>query len=145
MKSAILVLLIFVSTGLGPLARSETGKEVLQFEREACQAFLDGTPAALERVLTDDFTLTLSNGAVSRRVDEINDLRSGKVRYEVFENYDMTARLYGDKTAVVIGKTHVKGTSEGKPFERVFQFTDTMVKRDGRWQVAASHVSRLAR
>jgi hypothetical protein len=143
MKSAILLALVFVSTGLGPVARSETDTDILQFERQACQAFLDGTPAALEGVLTNDFTLTLSNGAVSRRADEINDLRSGKVRYEVFENYDMTARLYGDNTAVVIGKTHVKGMSEGKPFERVFQFTDTVVKRDGRWQVAASHVSRL--
>lgn len=143
MKNAILVALIFVSTGLGLVTGSATDKDVLQFEREACQAFLDGTPAALERVLTDDFTLTLSNGAVSRRVDEINDVRSGKVRYEVFENYDMAARLYGDNTAVVIGKTHVKGTSQGKPFERIFQFTDTVVKRDGRWQVAASHVSRL--
>jgi Domain of unknown function (DUF4440) len=143
MKRAILVALVVVSTGLGLAAGSENDKDVLQFEREACQAFLDGTPAALERVLTDDFTLTLSNGAVSGRLDEINDLRSGKVRYEVFENYDMTARLYGDNTAVVIGKTHVIGTSEGKPFERVFQFTDTVVKRDGRWQVAASHVSRL--
>ena len=143
MKNAILVALIFVSTGLGLVTGSETDKGVLQFERDACQAFLDGSPAALERVLTDDFTLTLSNGAVSRRVDEINDVRSGKVRYEAFENYDMAARLYGDNTAVVIGKTHVKGTSQGKPFERIFQFTDTVVKRDGRWQVAASHVSRL--
>ena len=143
MKRVILVALILVSTSLVVAAGSENDKDVLRFEREACQAFLDGTPAALERVLTDDFTLTLSNGAVSRRGDEINDLRSGKVRYEVFENYDMAARLYGDNTAVVIGKTHVKGTSEGKPFERIFQFTDTVVKRDGRWQVAASHVSRL--
>src|SRR5262249_31007699 len=109
MKRVILVALIFVSTSMVVAAGREHDKDVLQLEREACQAFLDGTPAALERVLTDDFTLTLSNGAVSRRVDEINDLRSGKVRYEVFENYDMAARLYGDKTAVVIGKTHVKG------------------------------------
>jgi len=38
----------------------------------------------------------------------------------------------------------VKGTSEGKPFDRVVQFTDTVVRQDGRWQVAASHVSPVA-
>jgi len=97
----------------------------------------------LEHVLTNDFTLTLSNGEVSTRANEINELRSGKVHYDVFENYDMKARLYGDKTAVVLGKTHVKGMSEGKPFDRVVQFTDTLVKRDSRWQLAAGHVSRL--
>ena len=55
----------------------------------------------------------------------------------------MLARLYGDDIAVVLGKTRVKGTAEGNPFDRVVQFTDTLVKRDGRWQLAAGHVSRL--
>ena len=118
-------------------------KEVLQFERDACKAFLDADVAALERVLTPDFTLTLSNGEVSTRADEINELRSGKVHYDVFENYDMLARLYGNDTAVVLGKTRVKGTADGKPFDRVVQFTDTLIKRDGRWQLAAGHVSRI--
>ena len=45
----------------------------------------------------------------------------------MFENYDMNARIYGDNVAVVLGKTRVKGTSEGKPFDRVVQFTDTLV------------------
>jgi uncharacterized protein DUF4440 len=94
-------------------------------------------------VLTADFTLTLSNGEVSTRADEINELRGGKVHYDVFENYDMIARLYADNTAVVLGKTRVKGTADGKPFNRVVQFTDTLIKRDGRWQLAAGHVSRL--
>jgi len=123
--------------------RTATEKDVLQFERDACNAFLHADPAALERVLTPNFTLTLSNGNVSTRADEINELRSGKVHYDVFENYDMLARLYGDDVAVVLGKTHVKGTSDGKPFDRVVQFTDALIKRDGRWQLAAGHVSRL--
>ena len=105
--------------------------------------FLTQTLAALERVLTPDFTLTLSNGEVSTRADEINELRSGKVHYDVFENYDMQARLYGNDTAVVLGKTRVKGTADGIPFDRIVQFTDTLIKRDGRWQLAAGHVSRI--
>ncbi|HEX9423179.1 MAG TPA: nuclear transport factor 2 family protein [Pyrinomonadaceae bacterium] len=124
-------------------AQTPAEKEVLQFERDACKAFLDADPAALERVLTSDFTLTLSNGEVSTRADEINELHSGKVQYDVFENYDMIARLYGDNMAVVLGKTRVKGTTEGKPFDRVVQFTDTLIKHEGRWQLAAGHVSRL--
>jgi ketosteroid isomerase-like protein len=124
-------------------AQTSAENDVLQFEREACKAFLDADPAGLERVLTPDFTLTLSNGEVSTRADEINDLRSGKVHYNIFENYDMKVRFYGDNTAVVLGKTHVKGTAEGKPFDRVVQFTDTLIKRDGRWQLASGHVSRL--
>ena len=124
-------------------AQSAAENDVLQFERDACMGFLQADAAALERDLTDDFTLTLSNGDVSTRADEIADLTSGKVKYEIFENFDMKARLYGDDVAVVLGKTRVKGTSDGKPFDRTVQFTDTLVKRDGRWQLAAGHVSRL--
>jgi len=123
------------------VGQSSAQQEVLQFERDACKAFLDADPVALERVLTTDFTLTLSNGEVSTRGNEIDELRNGRVHYDVFENYDMKARLYDD-TAVVVGKTHVRGTAEGKAFDRVVQFTDTLIKRDGQWQLAAGHVSR---
>ena len=123
------------------IAQTPAEKEVIQFEKDACRGFLDADAAALEHVLAPDFTLTLSNGTVSTRADEINDLRSGKVHYDVFENYDMKARLYGDDISVVIGKTRVRGTADGKGFDRVVQFTDTLVKRDGRWQLAAGHVS----
>jgi ketosteroid isomerase-like protein len=137
----LLIALFTVSAWQFSLAQATDKGDVLQFECDDCKAFLDADMAALERVLTPDFTLTLSNGDVSTRKDEINELHSGKVHYDIFENYDMLARLYGNSTAVVLGKTHVKGTSDGKPFDRVVQFTDTLIKRDGQWQVAASHVS----
>jgi ketosteroid isomerase-like protein len=124
-------------------AQTPAKKEVLQFERDACKAFVDADVGALEQVLAADFTLTLSNGEVSTRADEINELHSGKVHYDIFENFDMLARLYGSDTAVVLGKTRVKGTSDGKPFDRIVQFTDTLIKRDGRWRLVAGHVSKL--
>ena len=143
MKTATFIVLLAIAACQFCLAQTPAQQEVLQFERDACKAFLEVDVAALERVLTPDFTLTLSNGEVSTRADEINELRSGKVHYDVFENYDMLARLYGNDTAVVLGKTRVKGTADGKPFDRVVQFTDTLIKRDGRWQLAAGHVSRI--
>jgi ketosteroid isomerase-like protein len=143
MKTVTLIVFVAVFTCRLSLAQTPAQQEVLQFERDACKAFLDADVAALERVLTADFTLTLSNGEVSTRADEINELSSGKVHYDVFENYDMLARLYGNDMAIVLGKTRVKGTADGKPFDRVVQFTDTLIKRDGRWQLAAGHVSRI--
>jgi ketosteroid isomerase-like protein len=143
MKTATLIVLLSVLTFGLSFAQTPAQQEVLQFERDACKAFLDADVSALERVLMPDFTLTLSNGEVSTRADEINELQSKKVHYDVFENYDMLARLYGNDTAVVVGKTKVKGTADGKPFDRVVQFTDTLIKRDRRWQLAAGHVSRI--
>jgi uncharacterized protein DUF4440 len=143
MKIMKFIVFLAVLTCRFALAQTPAQQEVLQFEREACKTFLDADVPALERVLTPDFTLTLSNGEVSTRTDEINELQSKKVHYDVFENYDMLARLYGEDMAVVLGKTRVKGTADGKPFDRIVQFTDTLIKRDGRWQLAAGHVSRI--
>jgi len=143
MKFATLIVFFAVLICRLSSAQTPAQQEVLQFERDACKAFLDADVSALERVLTPDFTLTVSNGEVSTRADEINELQSNKVHYDVFENYDMLARLYGNDTAVVLGKTRVKGTADGKAFDRVVQFTDTLIKRDGRWQLAAGHISRL--
>jgi len=143
MKTATLIVLLVVLSSRFSSAQTQAQQEVLQFERDACKAFLDANVSALERVLTPDFTLTLSSGEVSTRADEINELQSKKVHYDVFENYDMLARLYGNDAAVVLGKTRVKGTADGKPFDRIVQFTDTLIKRDGRWQLAAGHVSRI--
>ena len=143
MKTGTFIVLVAVLACRFSVAQTPAQQEVLQFERDACKAFLDADVGALERVLMPEFTLTLSSGEVNTRADEINELRSGKVHYDVFENYDMKARVYGDSTAVVLGKTRVKGTADGKPFDRVVQFTDTLIKRDGRSQLAAGHVSRL--
>ena len=143
MKTATHIVLWVVLIFRLSFAQTPAQQEVIQFERDACKAFLDADLSALERVLTPDFTLTLSSGEVSTRADEINELQSKKVHYDVFENYDMLARLYGNDTAVVLGKTRVKGTADGKSFDRIVQFTDTLIKRDGRWQLAAGHVSRI--
>ena len=142
MKTTLILFVVVLICRLS-FAQTPAQQEVLQFERDACKAFLDADVVALERVLTPDFTLTLSNGEVSTRADEINELQSKKVHYDVFENYDMLARLYGSDTAVVLGKTRVKGTADDKSFDRIVQFTDTLIKRDGRWQLAAGHVSRI--
>jgi len=65
MKTATLVVFAAVFAWQFSLAQTKDEKDVLQFERDACKAFLDADVAALERVLTPDFTLTLSNGEVS--------------------------------------------------------------------------------
>jgi hypothetical protein len=56
----------------------------------------------------------------------------------------MTVRFYGDDTAVVNGITSLKGSYRGQPFEFDAQFTDTMIRQDGVWKLAASQATRIA-
>jgi ketosteroid isomerase-like protein len=123
------------------LAQTPTGgnAQVLQAEHDGCVAYLRGDAEKIANFLTDDYTLTNSKGEISTAADDIEDARSGRVHYDVFENYDMKVRVYGDHTAIVTGKTKI----QGKAIDIIVQFTDTFVKQSGQWRLAAGHVSRL--
>jgi ketosteroid isomerase-like protein len=144
MRYAILVL-AFSLYGSTVTARDLRADEaaILQVTRDACKAFVDADVRRLKEVLTEDFTLTDPDGTVTTRADEIGSLETGAVRYEVFENYDMKVRLYGE-SAVVTGRTRVKGTAGTSAFAAAFQFTDSLVRRGDHWWFTSSHISRLA-
>jgi ketosteroid isomerase-like protein len=129
-------------TALAARDKLHTESAVIKALHQACKAYERGDIEAMTELLTDDFTLTNSTGVVTTRADDIELIRKGAVRYEVFENKDMKARLHGD-AAIVTGRTILKGPSGLNSFDAEFQFTDTLVIQDGRWKVASSHVSIL--
>src|SRR5437660_8665410 len=104
---------------------------VLQAERDGCAAYLRGEADKIANFLTDDYTLTNSKGKISMAADDIEDAKSGRVHYEVFENYDMKVRIYDDNTAIVTDKTKVKSNDEGKSIDIIVQFTDTFWTQSG--------------
>jgi len=142
MKSFFIFSLVCVVAVLGQAPTDERAA-VLQAEHDGCVAYLRGDAEKIANFLTNDYTLTNSKGEISTAADDIEDARSGRVHYDVFENYDMKVRIYGGHTAIVTGKTKVKGNAQGKPIDIIVQFTDTFVKQSGRWRLAAGHVSRL--
>ena len=121
---------------------SDEGNAVLQTERDPATAYLKSDADGIAQGVMEDYTLTNSAGKITTRADDIDEAKKNDPKYEIFENYDMKVRVHGD-TAVVTGKTHTKGVSGGKPFDSVFQFTDTFVKDGGRWRLLAGHVSKL--
>ena len=117
-------------------------REIRRVEAELCKAFEEGDAPTLRKDLDATFTLTNSRGEVSDFAQNLDEVAKREPRYEVFRNHDQNMRLYGD-AAIVTGITSVKGRSKGEPFAADFQFTDTYVRRKGRWLLAASHASRL--
>jgi ketosteroid isomerase-like protein len=58
---------------------------------------------------------------------------------------NLEVRVEGN-AGVVTGVNHLKGQDEkGEPFDVKLSFTDTYIKRDGRWFVWASQHTRLRR
>ena len=143
MKISIILTLSIVT--LMPMAfaqGTDQEKAVLQVERDLAMAYQKSDAEGIARGVMEDYTLTNSRSTITTRANDIEEAKKGDPKYEIFENHDMKVRVHGD-TAVVLGITHAKGVSSGKPFDAKFQFTDTFVKDGGQWRLFAGHVTRV--
>jgi ketosteroid isomerase-like protein len=131
------------SAGMHAAAPDPLEAALLHAETALCAAFERGDAATLRRYMDPSFTLVNSRGEVSDYAQNVDEVARRSPRYETFRNHDQTVRRYGD-TAIVIGITTVKGVADATPFAADFRYTDTWLRRDGAWKIAASHASRLA-
>lgn len=84
------------------------------------------------------FEVSALTGALENKAQSIESAKGSKMTFESLDLSDLAARVNGE-TAVVTGVNHVKGKdAAGKPLDLRVRFTDTYVKRDGRWMVWAS-------
>jgi len=119
-------------------------QELLRLEREWLNAYEGRDVAAMERIVADDFTLTFGDGSVIDKAQAIADLkRPGPIDSTLkFSTEDVKVRVYGD-TAILTGRVIEKRQRQNRDAVSESRYTDTYVRRQGRWQVVASHLSRL--
>ena len=138
----LLAVLMGVAATAGAVGPDPATRQLLMAEADACQAFEAGNADALRRALTADFTLVDSHGKVTNLEQNLAEVAAREPFYEEFRNHDQQVRLYGD-TALIVGITSIRGRAGGEPFAADFRYTDTWIRRDGKWLLAASHASRL--
>jgi ketosteroid isomerase-like protein len=77
-------------------------------------------------------------GGIENRDQAAASAKNDKIVYESLELSELNTRVEGD-VGVVTGVNLVKGKDgQGKSFVRRARFTDTFIKRDGRWMVWAT-------
>ena len=94
----------------------------------------------MNSLLTDDFIITVEDGATYSKTGYIAHLRDSAEQVAVAEISDVKVRLHGNM-AVVTGAYHEEGTTKKKPYHYDDRFTDIWVKGEGKWQLMASHYS----
>jgi ketosteroid isomerase-like protein len=144
MNRAFSMIAVFLLLTLPVLAADQKDiDDVLKAEHTLCKAFEQGDLDYIKAHESADYTLTNSTGDITTRQDDLDDFTKRHAHWTTFENRDMKVRIYGRETAVVLGKTFVKGTYDGKPVDIAVLFTDTFAKIDGRWILVAGHVTRI--
>ena len=72
------------------------------------------------------------------KAQAVAEAGTGKTDFQSLDLSDLNIRVEGNN-AIVTGINHEIGRdAQGKAFDRRVRFTDTYIKRDGRWQVWAT-------
>ena len=116
-------------------------QELIKLENEWLQAFFAKDTAFSERFLADDYAGIDEHGNIRTKAQEIEEIKAGEHLSTSGVLDNVKVRVFGD-AAVVTGRKIMKGLFQGKPYSSPYLWTDTLIKRDGRWQCVASHTSK---
>jgi ketosteroid isomerase-like protein len=106
------------------------------------QAFGKGDVGWMEKHFADDFTAIHSNGALVTKAQEIDNVKTGKIKWASVDLHDRKIHVLGD-TAVVITLASSTGTIAGNPYSGDFRTTQVWVKRNGDWKMVAFQSTRV--
>jgi ketosteroid isomerase-like protein len=115
-------------------------QEVRKLERAWLDAYEKRDVAAMTAIVADDFTITFVDGTMQTKPQIIESLKRPGGSSSKFLTENVQSREYGD-TVILIGTVISEWTRNGKAMSDRSRYTDTYVKRNGRWQVVASHLS----
>jgi ketosteroid isomerase-like protein len=105
------------------------------------EAQVHGNKSELQRLVADDYTLVNSTGRIQSKAELIADYTAPGYKIEPFKILEPVEKVWSDG-AVMGGLVHLRGIDGGKPFAITLRFADIWAKRNGRWQVVYTHVSR---
>jgi len=135
-------------TAGGPRPTGTSGSSMAEadalvaLEREWGEAVVAKNLSTLDRIMADDFTEVDPAGQTRGKQASMDEVRGGELVFESYTPNDVTSRVYGD-TAIVTGMSVIKATYRGEDISGNYRWTDTFVKRDGRWQAVASQATRV--
>ena len=138
------LLALFTTLAMNAIASPvDDEKAVFQLDVEYQYATKTHDAATIRRIHADDMILVLGNGTV-RTGAELEE--NARKRARVYEQQDVIegtrkVRVWGD-TAVVTALLWIKGTGpDSAAFDYRLWFSDTYVRKDGRWRYAFGQAS----
>jgi ketosteroid isomerase-like protein len=94
-------------------------------------------------MVTDDFIGTMPDGTLYTKAQALEFIKTYEGNVTSMVTDEWKVRVYGD-AAVVTARNTVKMQLAGKEVTSQERFTDTWIRRDGRWKCVAGHNSTIA-
>lgn len=109
---------------------------IIESERAWAESVATGDSRVVERILADDFVGVDPKGRLYDKSKMVSDTREAPKYFVSNHANEIKVRFYGD-TAVAQGDETWERHS-GDPLRGRFVWTDTWVKRNGKWQIVAA-------
>ena len=122
--------------------RGNAEEQIAALSDQEIQAYLKADIGFMEKYFADDYTAIHGDSRLYTKAQEIENYKSGALKYESIDVRERKIRAYGD-TAVVIWLVSSNGTYNGKSFSGDFRVTDVWVKHKGDWKFVAFQVTRV--
>ncbi len=149
MRHRILLLICVVLLGTAWAQRShwaaaddKTAKFMIDMERKWAEGVCANNGVVAE-LLADDFEGTTTGGERYTKADELRDEKGPHWAHGCGID-EARVHFMSDDVAIIYGTEHAVGKDKAHPDQKVCQaWTDTWLKRDGKWQVAAAQDNRV--
>jgi ketosteroid isomerase-like protein len=142
----VVALVLAVSGRSQTPAQTKAGsveQELIKLVNDWMDAEVKGDVAFIDRFIAEECVITDPAGVVWTKVQFLAALKSGEGTVVSAALDNVKARVYGD-AAVVTGRMTAKQTLKGNDISGSYQCTDTLIKKAGRWQCVAIHLSMIA-
>jgi uncharacterized protein (TIGR02246 family) len=130
---------------VGAGENDEAGRQaVSQLEDEWAKALEAHDTTFFVRVVAPEFHGTADSAKTYGRAEVLRDAADTATQYRDVRDQNREVRIYGNGTVAVVTALGSWTVEKGKrPGQYRGAYTETWVKRDGRWQVVAGHYSNI--
>ena len=125
--------------------------EVIKIERQWADAPKTKNSEAARGFLADDVVIVYPDGTTATKADEIRNIESGAFSAEAFDMQDPKVTVLDADAAFITGRSILKNASYKDPNQKKalnisgeYVFLDVYARRNDKWQVVASHVTKVA-
>ena len=117
-------------------------QDVRQFEKDLTAAVGRNDVGALNRFLSDDWTIVSGEGTLISKDTFLQVMAGGELTHQSMDPVNQTIRLYGG-VAVVTAHIQSGGSYRGNFFHTDDISTDVLVKMRGRWVCVLTQLTRV--
>jgi uncharacterized protein (TIGR02246 family) len=115
--------------------------QILQLFEDGDRALIAADVAEMRRIYAEDYTQADESGTIATRQEVIERLTSGNVRFISMKSLSRRIRFLRGDVAIVNGAEEDEIEQEGRRSTVGYIYMDVVIKREGRWRIAASQLA----